>query len=65
MQVLFRYRVDSHQGVQAFGQNDTGVEGVTAKVERGPDNQERPEIHRHPKEAYQEYTARQLCNFLR
>lgn len=63
MQVLFRYRVDSRQGV--FDQNDTGVEGVTAKVERGPDNQERPEIHRHPKEAYQEYTARQLCNFLR
>lgn len=65
MQVLFLYRVDGHQGVQAFGQNDTGGERGTAKVERGPGSQERREIHQHPKEVYQEHIARRLYNLLR
>ena len=65
MQVLFRYRVDSGRGVQDFGQNDTGGARGTAKVERGPDNQARPEIHQHPKEAYREYIERRLYSLLR
>ncbi len=58
MQVLFRYRADSHQGVPVSGQTDTGVERGTVKVERGPGNRERPGIYRRLKEAYQEYIAK-------
>ena len=65
MQVLFRYHVDSRQGGQAPGQNDTEGERGIAKVERGLDNQKRPEIRLHPKEVYQECISRRLYNLLR